>query len=117
MNEPRPGRVRRLDSIPLDMTYFTDEGYLVDHPIVTSVGIFVYHNPDGSERRELRLPEEVFAVKALPPTRASRSLSPMRPGTSIPRMCRRNTSGRSCLKAIRTGTMCEPKSSFTIWTP
>ena len=65
MNEPRPGRVRRLDSIPLDMTYFTDEGYLVDHPIVTSVGIFVYHNPDGSERRELRLPEEVFAAKSL----------------------------------------------------
>ena len=65
MNEPRPGRVRRLDSIPLDMTYFTDEGYLVDHPIVTSVGIFVYHNPDGSERRELRLPVEVFAVKSL----------------------------------------------------
>ena len=65
MNEPRPGRVRRLDSIPLDMTYFTDEGYLVDHPIVTSVGIFVYHNPDGSERRELRLPEEGFAAKSL----------------------------------------------------
>lgn len=65
MNEPRPGRVNRLDSIPLDMTYFTDEGYLVDHPIVTSVGIFVYHNPDGTERRELRLPEEVFAEKSL----------------------------------------------------
>ena len=56
-------RVQRFDSLPLDATYFTDEGYLVDHPIVTSVGIFVYHNPDGSERRELRLPEEVFAEK------------------------------------------------------
>lgn len=65
MNEPRPGRVNRLDSIPLDRTYFTEEGYLIDHPIVTSVGIFVYHNPDGSERRELRLPEEVFAAKSL----------------------------------------------------
>ena len=65
MSEPRPGRVNRLDSIPLDMTYFTEEGYLVDHPIVTSVGIFVYHNPDGTERRELRLPEEVFAAKSL----------------------------------------------------
>ena len=49
-------KVQRFDSLPLDATYFTDEGYLVDHPIVTSVGIFVYHNPDGSERRELRLP-------------------------------------------------------------
>lgn len=55
-------KVQRFDSLPLDATYFTDEGYLVDHPIVTSVGIFVYHNPDGSERRELRLPEEVFAI-------------------------------------------------------
>lgn len=58
-------QVRRLDSIPLDQTYFTEEGYLVDHPIVTSVGVFVYHNPDGSERRELRLPEEVFSPKSL----------------------------------------------------
>lgn len=58
-------RVQRFDSLPLDATYFTAEGYLVDHPIVTSVGIFVYHNPDGSERRELRLPEEVFAEKSL----------------------------------------------------
>lgn len=58
-------KVQRFDSLPLDATYFTDEGYLVDHPIVTSVGIFVYHNPDGSECRELRLPEEVFAEKSL----------------------------------------------------
>jgi hypothetical protein len=58
-------KVQRFDSLPLDATYFTDEGYLVDHPIVTSVGIFAYHNPDGSERRELRLPEEVFAEKSL----------------------------------------------------
>ena len=58
-------KVQRFDSLPLDATYFTDEGYLVDHPIVTSVGIFVYHNPDGSERRELRLPEEAFAEKSL----------------------------------------------------
>ena len=58
-------KVQRFDRLPLDATYFTDEGYLVDHPIVTSVGIFVYHNPDGSERRELRLPEEVFAEKSL----------------------------------------------------
>ena len=58
MSKAEPQKVHRLDSIPLDKTYFTEEGYLVDHPIVTSVGIFVYHNPDGTERRELRLPEE-----------------------------------------------------------
>lgn len=61
-------KVRRLDSIRLDAgdrTYFTDEGYLVDHPILTSCGIFEYTNPDGSIRRELRLPEHVFARESL----------------------------------------------------
>lgn len=65
---PKSRRVRRLDSIRLDAddrTYFTEEGYLVDHPILTSVGIFEYRNPDGTVRRELRLPEHVFAEKSL----------------------------------------------------
>lgn len=65
---PKLRRVRRLDSIRLDAddrTYFTEEGYLVDHPVLTSVGIFEYTNPDGTIRRELRLPEHVFAEKSL----------------------------------------------------
>ncbi len=53
-------RVIRLDSVPMDSTYYTDEGYLCDEPILTSTGIFEYMNPDGTTRRELRLPEEVF---------------------------------------------------------
>ena len=65
METPTLKRVQRLDSIQLDKTYFTEEGYLVDHPIVTSVGIFEYANPDGSTRRELRLPEDVFAPESL----------------------------------------------------
>ena len=65
METPTLKRVRRLDSIQLDKTYFTEEGYLIDHPIVTSVGIFEYTNPDGSIRRELRLPEDVFAPESL----------------------------------------------------
>lgn len=56
---------QRYDSIPLGKTYFTPEGYLIDHPILTRVGIFEYKNPDGSIRRELRLPEEVFAPESL----------------------------------------------------
>ena len=56
---------QRYDSIPLGETYFTPEGYLIDHPILTRVGIFEYKNPDGSIRRELRLPEEVFAPESL----------------------------------------------------
>ena len=61
-------KVKRLDSIRLDAkdkTYFTEEGYLVDHPILTSCGIFEYINDDGSIRRELRLPEHVFAKESL----------------------------------------------------
>lgn len=56
---------QRYDSIPLGETYFTPEGYLIDHPILTRVGFFEYKNPDGSIRRELRLPEEVFAPESL----------------------------------------------------
>ena len=66
MNEiPKLQRVTRLDSIKVDETYYTNEGFLIDHPIVTTVGIFEYMNPDGSIRRELRLPEEVFAPESL----------------------------------------------------
>lgn len=68
MSTPKLRKVRRLDSIKLDAadkTYFTDEGYLIDHPILTSCGIFEYTNPDGSIRRELRLPEHVFEEKSL----------------------------------------------------
>lgn len=58
-------KVKRLDCIRLDSTYFTKEGYFVDHPILTSTGIFEYLNSDGSIRRELRLPEHVFNKKSL----------------------------------------------------
>ena len=58
-------RVIRLDSLPLGQTMFTQEGYLLDRPILTSTGIFEYANPDGSVRRELRLPEEVFDPESL----------------------------------------------------
>ena len=58
-------KLKRIDSISMDQTYYTDEGYLVDHPIVTTCGIFEYKNDDGSTRRELRLPENVFDKKSL----------------------------------------------------
>lgn len=62
---PKLVSVIRLDSLPLNQTYFTKEGYLYDRPILTSTGIFEYHNPDGSIRRELRLPEDVFDPESL----------------------------------------------------
>lgn len=65
MSTPQLRRVLRLDNIALTKTYFTDEGYLVDNPIVTSVGIFEYALPGGGVRRELRLPEHVFDPESL----------------------------------------------------
>ena len=62
---PTLQRVIRLDSLPIVSTYYTEEGYLKDRPVLTSVGIFEYKNPDGSIRRELRLPEEVFSEESL----------------------------------------------------
>lgn len=58
-------RVKRLDSVPLEKVEYTPEGFLIDAPRVTSVGVFDYHNPDGSVRRELRLPEHVFDERSL----------------------------------------------------
>lgn len=62
---PTLRRVMRLDSIPLDKAQFTEEGYLMDRPVVTTTGIFEYEMEDGSIRRDLRLPEEVFAPESL----------------------------------------------------
>lgn len=62
---PTLTKVIRLDSLPIEQTYYTEEGYLKDRPILTSCGIFEYKNPDGSIRRELRLPEDVFAEESL----------------------------------------------------
>ena len=62
---PKLRKVIRLDSMPLKNTYFTEEGYLKDCPILTSTGIFEYIEDDGTIRRELRVPEEVFDEASL----------------------------------------------------
>jgi len=61
---PNLVRVQRLDSIPLDESFFTPEGFFIDTPIVTRTGIFKYKK-NGKVRRELRLPEHVFASDSL----------------------------------------------------
>jgi hypothetical protein len=40
-------------------------GFLRVDAAITRTGVFVYFNPDGTKRRELRLPEEVFDAAAL----------------------------------------------------
>jgi len=55
----------RYDTIPLKAT-LTADGYLVDaQAVVARTGIQVYRNADGTTRRELRLPDEVFHPDAL----------------------------------------------------
>lgn len=59
-------QVTRYDFIPLNMKAKIDaNGFIHDTPIITRTGIFTYHEPDGTERKELRLPEEVFNSDSL----------------------------------------------------
>lgn len=44
---------------------FTKEGFLKCDAIVTRTGIFLYQNPDGTVRRELRHPEDVLNYQSL----------------------------------------------------
>ena len=55
----------RLDSIALPKVSFTEEGYIKGEAIVTRTGVFKYINKDGTERYELRHPDDVFEQKSL----------------------------------------------------
>lgn len=54
----------RFDYIELNARK-TDEGFVIDSPNVARTGILTYRNDDGSIRRELRLPEDVFHKDSL----------------------------------------------------
>ncbi len=56
--------VMRYDRAPLKATR-TDEGYLVDTPVLTRTGVFEYRDGAGRVRREYRPPEEVFNADSL----------------------------------------------------
>lgn len=45
--------------------HLDDDGFLHDSPVVGRVGVQEYRNADGSIRRELRLPDEVFNADSL----------------------------------------------------
>ena len=55
----------RYDALPIGKVEYTPEGYISVKSVVTRTGIFVYKNLDGSTRKELRLPDEVFSSKSL----------------------------------------------------
>lgn len=58
--------VARTDKINLDgFTRDDSTGFLVLNAKPTRAGVFKYRNPDGSIRRELRKPEEVFKADSM----------------------------------------------------
>lgn len=57
--------VRRWDAGELRAAERTPEGYLRAQGILTKAGVFEYIQPDGTRRRELRPPEEVFDPESL----------------------------------------------------
>ena len=58
-------RILRFDLGDLGKPERLDNGFLRVPARITRVGVFEYRNDDGSVRRELRPPEEVFDAKAL----------------------------------------------------
>lgn len=43
----------------------TEEGYIKGRAIVTRCGVFLYKNADGTIRKELRHPDEVFIEESM----------------------------------------------------
>lgn len=58
-------RVARLDYGTLGKVRRTPQGGVIAPARLTRTGVFRYLNHDGTERRELRLPEEVFKADSL----------------------------------------------------
>lgn len=55
----------RFDLSQLTTVRETPEGYLRGDAVVTRAGVFVYREPDGTIRRELRHPDDVFHPDSL----------------------------------------------------
>ena len=57
--------VRRYDQGEIRSAIRTEEGFLKVDAVVTRTGVFTYRNADGSLRRELRHPDDVFRLDSL----------------------------------------------------
>lgn len=58
--------VNRYDAVTISAKpKRTAQGFLKVSANVSRAGVFIYSNPDGSKRRELRLPEEIFKEESL----------------------------------------------------
>ena len=55
----------RFDKGEIRNAYFTSEGFLRVDAIVTRTGVFLYRNPDGTIRKELRHPDDILKKDSL----------------------------------------------------
>jgi len=55
----------RVDRIQFPVVKKTEEGYLKGEAIVSRSGVFKYRNLDGTERLELRHPDDIFTIDSL----------------------------------------------------
>jgi uncharacterized protein len=55
----------RFDFGEITSLRLTDEGFLRGYARVTRTGVYNYRNPDGTSRRELRHPDDVFNLDSL----------------------------------------------------
>ena len=56
--------MQRYDTVTLQAVQ-TDEGFIMDSPVIGRTGILIYQNADGTTRREYRPPEEAFNADSL----------------------------------------------------
>lgn len=84
-------KVMRCDRVPIKAAR-TDEGYIRDTPVITRTGVFGYRTSDGGERRELRLPEEVFKDDSMAGL-AGKPITSGHPGKVTSKTVRRNAIG------------------------
>ena len=91
--------VRRYDAGSLKRPERLPNGYVRADGYLTRAGVFVYRNADGTERRELRLPEEVFRGDSL----ASFGLMPITDDHPPELLTAENT------KRYQVGTIADPR--------
>jgi len=58
-------KITRFDQGRIERIFETSEGFLKGDGIVTRTGVFTYVNQDGSLRKELRHPDDVFSLDSL----------------------------------------------------
>jgi hypothetical protein len=64
-DDSAPMKVKRFDAGEITSLTETDEGFIRGFARVTRTGVFYYRNADGTTRRELRHPDDVFNLDSL----------------------------------------------------